>query len=99
MAPQVGALVVVFLILSTADAQQPDCYIPEGHTNGEPVGYYDPEPRSGYTTATISAVCLRTLYNSSPTARMAVRTANCLSPTPLYPPVQLFLRKGNHLHR
>jgi len=56
MAPQVGALVVVFLILSTADAQQPDCHIPEGHTNGEPVGYYDPEPRSGYTTATISAL-------------------------------------------
>ena len=46
-----------------------------------------------------TAVCLRTLCNSSPTARMAVRTANCLSPTPLYPPVQLCPRKGNHLHR
>jgi len=47
---QVGLLVAVLLTITMATAQDyedPPCFIPEGHTDKEPVGYYDPEPRSG----------------------------------------------------
>jgi len=48
---QVGSLVAVLLIVSVAvtngQTPKPSCFIPEGHYDGEPVKYYDPEPRSG----------------------------------------------------
>jgi len=47
---QVWALILVSFIVpaSTTDDGPATCYIPEGHYNGEPIGYYDPEPREGY---------------------------------------------------
>ena len=49
MAVQVWALILVSFIVSasTTDGGPATCYIPEGHYDGEPIGYYDPEPREG----------------------------------------------------
>jgi len=49
MSLQVGVLILAFFALSaaTVNGQEPECNIPDGHYDGEPYGYWDPEPRSG----------------------------------------------------
>ena len=64
MAVRVVSLILVLFIVSasTTDDEPAKCHIPEGHYNGEPVGFYDPEPRSGYTTIDSAIVMYCNFY-------------------------------------